>query len=74
MKRIPLCDGPEVDRLRQVRDDITRRYKSFDALFAHFQQMEREHRQKLARTQARTRKRHAAATTGKPHGRISAAS
>lgn len=37
-------DGPEVARLRQVRREIEREFKTFDAYWKHFEKLDRERR------------------------------
>ena len=37
-----LWDGAEVERLRQVRRAIERRYKTFDGLCAHLERLEKQ--------------------------------
>ncbi len=40
-------DGAEVERIRNVRRSIERRFKTFDALWDHWVELDRKHRSKV---------------------------
>ena len=49
-------DGPEVARIRKVRDQLVKRYKTFDALWAHWLELDKQHRAQINAKRKRVKK------------------
>ena len=52
----PPPDGAEVERIRKVRRGLERRFKTSDALWAHWMALDQKHRVQLAAKKKRTKK------------------
>lgn len=50
-RSVILLGGPEVERIRQVRREIAREFKTFDAYADYIQELDRQHWARLRKQQ-----------------------